>query len=420
MKKTLSIFTIAALFSIFFTSCFNPIFYEVRKDVPPEDPTINGPINSITRYTVGSNEYLVIAANDGLHYKLYDNNKHGGWHSYDKSSLPFSLPSYAYFDDEMKGQLIIKVLADSDTLYIVTSTFTYDDIAGIIVPDVFSIYATQIKPAAEGDGWDKGSSADWKCILNDTKKEYFKLIYNRYAEENDYYASSFNVFQTNSPIKAHRKVFFRSGSSETESIKYFELKGLDETFINTPMASISAIDSTNPEINSAIYYNGEYLFFNSSASVTNETYKDEATRFYYASGSSVYYNETENLKDTKKVLSATTTISDIAFCQDALLFGYAEYDSSNKTSRSGGIGKTSITDGVPGSSLESFSTNAEFQLSATSFVPVLLNATPEKTELESNLYASIIYFGSDISSSGSPENIGLWSYYPERGNWNRE
>ena len=50
-----------------------------------------------------------------------------------------------------------------------------------------------------------------------------------------------------------------------------------------------------------------------------------------------------------------------------------------------------------------------------------LNATPDKTEAESSLYASINFYGTGSSSSSvSYTDVGLWSYYPSRGNWNRE
>ena len=37
-------------------------------------------------------------------------------------------------------------------------------------------------------------------------------------------------------------------------------------------------------------------------------------------------------------------------------------------------------------------------------------------EIDSDLYASISFAGTSLNFS----NIGLWSYYPDRGNWNRE
>ena len=48
---------------------------------------------------------------------------------------------------------------------------------------------------------------------------------------------------------------------------------------------------------------------------------------------------------------------------------------------------------------------------------VLLNATPDQTEEKSSLYAALTFAG---TSNAAYEDIGLWSYYPDRKKWNRE
>ena len=70
------------------------------------------------------------------------------------------------------------------------------------------------------------------------------------------------------------------------------------------------------------------------------------------------------------------------------------------------------TDGEP----IDFETNAKFQITSSYIVLTLLNATPDQKELDSALYASITFTGGSYNF----DNIGLWSYYPERENWNRE
>ena len=50
----------------------------------------------------------------------------------------------------------------------------------------------------------------------------------------------------------------------------------------------------------------------------------------------------------------------------------------------------------------------------------LLCADPDINEADASLYASVSFRGSGASTSANPKNIGLWSYYPGRGNWNRE
>ena len=52
--------------------------------------------------------------------------------------------------------------------------------------------------------------------------------------------------------------------------------------------------------------------------------------------------------------------------------------------------------------------------------PIDLSQFPSKTEEEASLYATITFRGTGTSSSASFNNVGLWSYYSSRGNWNRE
>ena len=73
MKKINKITTILFLpLLMIFSSCFDPIFYEVRRDVAPESATVSGNIGQITRFTMNGEEYLFLSADGGLRYKKAD------------------------------------------------------------------------------------------------------------------------------------------------------------------------------------------------------------------------------------------------------------------------------------------------------------------------------------------------------------
>ena len=55
MKKILIVST---LLSLLFTSCFTPVFYNISKEVPPEQATVVGVINSLVRYKASDTEYF--------------------------------------------------------------------------------------------------------------------------------------------------------------------------------------------------------------------------------------------------------------------------------------------------------------------------------------------------------------------------
>ena len=106
MKKTTKLFSIFGLCTIFFTSCFNPVFYEIRQDVAPEKASTEGFVTCITRYNVAGNEYLVTNSNGTITYKSadykYRYNNHG-WKSVSKDFLHFELHRFDYQKFEQKN-----------------------------------------------------------------------------------------------------------------------------------------------------------------------------------------------------------------------------------------------------------------------------------------------------------------------------
>ncbi len=95
------------------------------------------------------------------------------------------------------------------------------------------------------------------------------------------------------------------------------------------------------------------------------------------------------------------------------------WDASSGYSTYGGITRSELEDGVP-TGTTSFSTNASTQITSGYHVFALLNVDPSENETDSALYAAIGFAGSGSSTGVAYSSIGLWSYYPSRGNWNRE
>lgn len=415
MKKTsLLISSIIFLTTIFFTGCYDPVFYEVMNDVKPEEATVSGIINSISRFTVNDKEFLVLAANKGIRYKNVENEDHGSWKVV--QSLPFETQHFDYDASEHKGQQIIKIMSDSSALYLITASYKNFDNLGTTGTSHISVWGNKnITLSDDGETW-ISSKNDWKCIVSDTDNKYFPFYF-----DSDYQISAFSVFQTNAPQKENRKAFIRSGDAKASSDDYKAVKYYELSYDGIKDITIAKVeDSETNNASSAVFFNDEYLFFNSIASTTNETYTKPATRIYYGNNEDLYYNSVAGEKGNYvSTLNAGNSISTIAVCSDAILIGRATYVSDGATAY-GGIVKTTNTDGVPGSALFDFDTNAEFQLSSAYLINVIINATPDKSEKESSLYSSISFYGSGTSANVNFNNIGLWSYYPSRGNWNRE
>lgn len=399
MNKNIKLATISLiLFAIInFTGCWNPIFYELRKDVAPEQATVSGNIPQITRYTADGKEYLFLAADGGIRYKEADNQIHGSWFVFPS---PVTLSSYNFDSSNFVGQQVASVFANSTTLYAVTVAYTSTGTEGITKPAKISIWGRN----------SLNTSEEWTLINSDNSIEYFPIAKD---VTTDYYYSLFNLFQTNTPQTAHRHFYFCTYDTATASCKYYELTGLSAP---VPFSISKADDypdaATTPRIYSAAYYKGGIRFFNSIAVTTNETESTDATRIYYSILNYLYYSDS----DTTYKLStdAGDYISALATCKDSILIGRG---AASVETTNAGITKTSLSEeGVPGGIIIPFTTNASFQMTEAYPVIALLNATPSKTELESTLYATVTFY----TSNGVYDKIGLWSYYPSRGNWNRE
>lgn len=394
MKKSLIIIT---LLTILASSCFNPVFYNITQDVPPEKATVSGVINSIVRYEVNGKQYLVLAADKGIRYKEADSTTRTEWRTYNK--LPFNLSGFDHTSSKHEGQSIIKVIADDSHLYILSTTYKIDDDLQLSVPDVVTLYSTQIT------SWDSNTTWHTVCSGND----YFK-----FTVEDDYVYSNFNAFCTNSVKTDHREAYLRCNN------KYYKLDGIPPTPLTIQDEQLLAGERKDNHLNSAVYFDGKTYFFNSVAAVTNETKDTSAEYIYFGEGRTLKYADKDGTVKTA-IDNCGAPISCLAPCKDALLIGRGDF-SNDIDYTTGGLTKTTLTNGIPGNQLAKFSTNAHIQLSESYYILTLINTDPSKSELQSTLYASIAFVGSGSNATAGVnyDNIGLWSYYPSRGNWNRE
>ena len=381
------------------TGCvYEGIFYEIKQDVPPEPATVSGNIPNITRYTADGAEWLFLSADSGIRYKTVDNTIHGSWMMY---PTPFSLLSYDFDSSTFVGQQVISVFANENTLYMLSAEYATTGTEGVTIPTKINLWGKTNNTLSY--------SEEWKLINDDSSINYFPIYKNI---SNDYYDSYFNIFQTNTPMAAHRHVYLCSYDTTATKFRYYELIGTNKPVeITIPKIEDSTLDTSLTRVYSAAYLNGSIKFFNSRAVTTNETYSAEATRVYYAYASTLCFSDGDTYKTA---VLAGDLISSIATCSDAIIMGRG---STLTDDTKGGLVKTTLSeDGVPGTVLVPFTTNASFQITEGYPVLSVINATPSNTELSSTLYASITFY----NSSGVYDKIGLWSYIPSRGNWNRE
>lgn len=86
----------------------------------------------------------------------------------------------------------------------------------------------------------------------------------------------------------------------------------------------------------------------------------------------------------------------------------------------GGIYRALLKSGETVTSVSSFDNNGDAIMYPPYSVPCLLCLDSNEYENECVIYAANIFRGSAVAVGANWDNRGLWAYYPERGNWNRE
>ena len=232
----------------------------------------------------------------------------------------------------------------------------------------------------------------------------------------------FALFYTNSPIKTHRKAYLSVTNSSSEAVSYYCLNGTADPVKDDTIgtgANFIKLSEENAKVSSAFYIEDTLYFSDSPVAVTNETLSANATQACLSGvdeKKELYILNKDDSKATK-LLTLGSPVSCLAYTADSIIIGEGSY--SSNYSSNGGIDRILLdSNGNPQKTVSDFDNNAKYQFTSAYIVLTLICADPSKKEAEASLYASISYRGSNSNASFS--DVGLWSYYPARGNWNRE
>lgn len=400
MKKTsfLSVLVFAA--ALTFTGCFNAVFSNIEKEVPLRKGTVSGSVNSIVRFTSAGTEVIVTQTGGAVFYKAVglqnDASDTSEWKKRSEGGitpLNFSYEVAGTSEDGITnaylGEMFVKIASDETNLYALTATFYVNDEGNVDVKG-YNLYSA---PSLV-DNWKKienvgDSLVKGKCTL----------------------------FCTNAVDPSNRKAYLRGYSETEKNYVYYELSGGSATE-KTAMASMKLDDgetaSASVAIKSAVWskIDGEAKFFSSSASVAD----DANHTYYYAKDNKIYLN-----KDNKvvEVYSAKYAVMTMGVTADYLIFGLG--NPSSGVVGTGGIYHIAIgSDGKPADKISDFESNAAAALTSSYQINALLVEDPVETEMKGNILAAANFKSAGNAVAVSYENVGLWAYYPARGNWNRE
>lgn len=396
--------TIAAVFAAFvFTGCYDAVFQSIRNEIPLEEGTVKGFINSIVRFKSGSDEYLFLQ-NGRISYKLASSSAHGEWN--EAANQPAGV-SFNFYSSSFSGTHFFGLAADDKYVYALGYEPGLNDIGGRNVPKAVKLYCC------------KTVNGEWKEVsgVNQKIAEYITHLNSSYYMTD----ASIHLFCTNSPNPANRKAYIRIGGGGASSAKCNTNYGtdgnggiiqLDGTNDGTSIAKDT--DGAGLSTLSALFYNGKVNFLDYIAAGTNEAASSSspATYVYYASSETLYsFPVSSPGTKTSASLSTSKDIISMAVTSDSILLG---------TNGNGIFRVTHNTAGKPASSKSSFTTNAQSVMYSPYIVRMLFCVSPDKNETETDLYASLQFRYTAQSASADYGNVGLWSYYKNRGNWNKE
>lgn len=270
------------------------------------------------------------------------------------------------------GSYAIKLAADNDNIYALVGSTVKDEDEGYNVGATRALYSS-----TDGSSW---------TLVKDLG-----------------YSSSVSVylFCTNTIAEGNRKAFINYNGT------VYELSG--DTFPTTEKTTGETNASTTPTSSSksCASLGGTVYFFNSYAAATNETSSADGTIYYYGDGSNIAWGKDGTQSGS---VGSTATVLSLGVTGDYILAG-----------TSSGICHHALSaDGVPGKESTDFATNAYSTLSTAYEILSILVVNPENSETQTAIYATQVYEGSGSSNSAQFDHIGLWAYYPSRGNWNRE
>lgn len=373
IRKTFVLF--AAFSCFFFLSCNDVIFDEIRNEVKLDDAKVFGDIKSIIRYTLNGEECIFVADGKDILYRSVAGDTVG--QKIDWKELPFS------------STTVYDLAADAEYLYAFSLSWGEDE-DGYNVPITRSV-------------WCSADGSNWEMIFEEPYSDRTAAI----------------LFCTNTIKAENRHAYFRigsetyelSGATKKEELKPFSVEKNSDYICSSKKVDGAASEEQNSFApKNCTVLNGEVYFSSASAIASNETADTDATHIYYSSGDNVYYSSDGTAWE--RVDLNCDTIRCMATTNDYFYAGTTE-----------GVVHTPWNPekhGVPSNGNSDFSNNANSALSSYYEIQSILVVNPEEKERECTMFASLDFEGSTSSSSANMKNIGLWSYYPFRSEWNRE
>ncbi|MDY4152432.1 MAG: hypothetical protein SOX89_02580 [Treponema sp.] len=401
---------------------------------------------------------------------------HGKWF---KTGSGISSLSYDYYGEKFNGEYIVKtaseynVTKNKSTLYALSTKWGKNDDYGRNIPTEFKLYSmdkidgtwSPISDAniylkncfATGKDSNYGTDLTIQLFCTNTPKIENRRAFLRLGREDKWFNA---VDEKGNTIEVDCIIFELSDSKLTPIYYSKRTKQSDSTYLKE-IYKDSSLASSKPETLSsktvsAVEMQGEVYFLPFIGSTGNSTPESDGTFICYGSGTNAFYftkldYESLDGKFTAKKIFNGTETDDTENINTIVAFWTGRKDSSGKVAErpselkevglstnndiiSASASKDDILFGTRGNGVfraiikqegsiektNEFISNTSSIMASPYIIRMIFTVDPSKDGATTSRYSAMDFIYTASNAGANDSHRGLWSYYKERGNWNRE
>ena len=401
---------------------------------------------------------------------------HGKWF---KTGSGISSLSYDYYGEQFNGEYIVKTASEynvtksKSTVYALSTKWGKNDDYGRNIPTEFKLYSmdkidgtwSPISDANEylkncfatGKDSNYGTDLTIQLFCTNTPKIENRRAFLRLGREDKWFNA---VDEKGNTIEVDCIIFELSDSKLTPIYYSKRTKQPDSTYLKE-IYKASSLASSKPETLSsktvsAVEMQGEVYFLPFIGSTGNSTPESDGTFICYGSGTNAFYFTKDDYEaldgkfTAKKIVKGTET-DETENINTIVAFWTGRKDSSGKVAErpselkevglstnndiiSASASKDDILFGTRGNGVfralikadgsikktNDFISNTSSIMASPYIIRMIFTVDPSKDGATTSRYSAMDFIYTASNAGANDSHRGLWSYYKERGNWNRE
>ena len=393
---------------------------------------------------------------------------HGKWF---KTGSGISSLSYDYYGEKFNGEYIVKTASEytgtKSTLYALSTKWGKNDDYGRNIPTEFKLYSMDkidgtwnpISEAniylkncfATGKDSNYGTDLTIQLFCTNTPKIENRRAFLRLGREDKWFNA---VDEKGNTIEVDCIIFELSDSKLTPIYYSKRTKQSDSTYLKE-IYKASSLASSKPETLSsktvsAVEMQGEVYFLPFIGSTGNSTPESDGTFICYGSGTNAFYftksgyealdgqftakkivkgtetDETENINTivafwTGKVAERPSELKEVGLStNNDIISASASKDDILFGTRGNGVFRALIKEGGSIEKTNEFISNTSSIMASPYIIRMIFTVDPSKDGATTSRYSAMDFIYTASNAGANDSHRGLWSYYKERGNWNRE